>query len=98
MNQTILLRGRVITYELERKPVKNLNLRIRADGSVHVSVNRRVGLAQVERFLADKEDFLLSAIDRYEEERRALHPPKEYIDGDTFPVLGDLLRLTVLKG
>lgn len=39
MNRTILLRGRVITYELERKPVKNLNLRIRADGSVHVSVN-----------------------------------------------------------
>mgnify|MGYP000478217125 CR=1 FL=1 len=57
MNRTILLRGRVITYELERKPVKNLNLRIRADGSVHVSVNRRVGLAQVERFLTDKRIF-----------------------------------------
>lgn len=98
MNRTILLRGRVITYELERKPVKNLNLRIRADGSVHVSVNRRVGLAQVERFLTDKANFLLSAIDRYEAARRALPPPKEYIDGETFPVLGEPLRLKVIKG
>ncbi len=31
--------GREIQYHLEQKPVKNLNLRICKDGTVHVSAN-----------------------------------------------------------
>jgi hypothetical protein len=38
----ILLNNREVEYELERKRVKNINLRIRSDGSVYVSANSAV--------------------------------------------------------
>ena len=40
-----------IEYELTRKAVKNLNLRLRPDGSVAVSIPRRVTLAEADRFV-----------------------------------------------
>ena len=42
MKRMIELNGRVIEYDLERKNVKNLNLRIKADQSVYVSANHTV--------------------------------------------------------
>ena len=39
--------GEQIAYELERKPVKRMNLRVRRDGSVHVSVPTRTSAATV---------------------------------------------------
>lgn len=38
----IQLKNTTLTYLLERKPVKNINLRIKSDGSVCVSANNRV--------------------------------------------------------
>lgn len=37
-----------VEYELTRKAVKNLNLRVRADGTVHVSAPRRTPLSEVD--------------------------------------------------
>lgn len=37
-----------VEYELTRKTVKNLNLRVRADGTVHVSAPRRTPLSEVD--------------------------------------------------
>ena len=42
MKRIIELDGRSIEYDLERKNVKNLNLRIKADQSVYVSANRKI--------------------------------------------------------
>ena len=36
MKRLIVLDGRTIKYDLERKNVKNLNLRIKADQSIYV--------------------------------------------------------------
>ena len=44
--RTICAEGRKITYCLEYKNVKNLNLRIRKDGSVYVSANFQVKPSQ----------------------------------------------------
>ena len=46
--RTVLLSGMPIVYTLERKNVKNLNLRIYPDGSVRVSANRRVPIREIE--------------------------------------------------
>ena len=51
MNKSITLNGREITYELERKNVKNINLRIRFDCSVYVSANTHVTDVVIEGFL-----------------------------------------------
>ena len=37
MTHTVTAGDRKITYELTRKKVKNINLRIKPDGTVHVS-------------------------------------------------------------
>lgn len=43
-----------VCYELTRKRVKNINLRIRRDGSVAVSAPRRTPLAQIDAFVAGR--------------------------------------------
>ena len=44
---------RPLTYELERKAVKRLNLRVRGDGTVHLSIPKRTTVAEAEAFLRD---------------------------------------------
>lgn len=94
--------GQVIVYELERKRVKNLNLRIRPDGSVYVSANSRVSLASIDAFVAQKGDFILAAQERFrrETERSSERPavPREQCLALFTQVTADLLpRLAPYK-
>ena len=50
-----------VPYEFTRKRVKNINVRVRRDGTVAVSAPLRAPLADVERFLASKENWLAQA-------------------------------------
>lgn len=83
----IVLGGRVVEYTFERKSVKNVNLRVRPDGSVYVSANRGVSEKYIEKFLVEKEYFILDAIDRYKKLAEAL-PQQGYADGDEILVFG----------
>ena len=67
VTHTVTISDRKIVYELTRKKVKNINLRIKPDGSVHVSASNAVTIAVIERFMKKKSDFILSAIDKYSE-------------------------------
>ncbi len=58
---------RVITYELQYKKVKNINLRIHPDKTVSVSANRRVPTRIIDEFVISKAGFIISAINRYDE-------------------------------
>lgn len=64
--KTVVLGGRVIPYELERKQVKNINLRIRPDGSVHVSASRRHTSKQIEALFTANEQMILRSLDKAE--------------------------------
>lgn len=59
----------VISYELTRKRVKNLNLRVERDGSVRVSAPARTSLAYVDAFVAGRADFIRKAQARLQGER-----------------------------
>ncbi len=98
MKQVIELNHRQIEYELQRKPVKNLNLRIKPDGSVFLSANETVSAASIEEFLHEKTEYILKAIDYYAEIERYAPKAKQYIDGESFRVLGRDQRLVVIKG
>lgn len=54
----------IITYELTRKSVKNINLRVRRDGSVAVSASRRVPVKFIDEWIRSKEEFILQAQER----------------------------------
>ncbi|MDK2808524.1 MAG: hypothetical protein PWP24_1260, partial [Clostridiales bacterium] len=45
----------VIEYLLFRKPVKNINIRIKSDGRVLVSANERVPLSYLDQLVQEKE-------------------------------------------
>ena len=64
MTKEITLNGRKIEYDLQYKSVKNINLRIKTDGSVYVSANRRVPVSVIEDFLRLKAEFVLGAIEK----------------------------------
>lgn len=66
MNKIIVLNNRRISYIFEYKNVKNINLRIKSDGSIFVSANKRVPEKIVEGFILSKADFILKALEKYE--------------------------------
>lgn len=82
-----------IRYTLERKRVKNINLRVRG-GRVFVSAPRFVPLFMVESFVASRADMILRAIEKA--------PPREsvdgYSDGASFYYLGRELHLRLERG
>lgn len=67
MEHKIVLNDRTLTYELIRKNVKNVNLRIYPDGRVRVSASSWVSVRQIEKFLLGKQDFIIRALDKCRE-------------------------------
>lgn len=61
MIREVKLGDKIIKYELIRKKVKNINLRIKKDGTVHVSANNSVPVSVIEGFILDKADAILKA-------------------------------------
>lgn len=89
--------GGVITYLLTRKPVKNVNLRIRPDGQIFVSANQRVPVAFIDGFVEEKQRFIFSALAKCEKRRRNESQSKErkYVSGEEYRLLGKNLSLIV---
>lgn len=87
--------GGSISYLLTRKPVKNINLRIRQDGSVLVSADSRVPVSYIDDLIRKKQSFILSALAQYEGKRAQQDISLRYISGERFRLLGETLVLDV---
>lgn len=99
MNQrTVLFEDKPITYLLEYKEVKNLNLRVRKDGSVYVSGKSSIPAEKIDEFVKNKGNYIFSALAKFEELAQYELKPKQFVSGETFQILGRGLRLKVLKG
>ena len=64
--RTVCAGGKKIKYILERKQVKNINLRVRPDGSVKVSASPRIDTSYIDDFVLSKAEFVLKAMKRFE--------------------------------
>ena len=96
MIRDILLRDRFVKYDLQRKKVKNVNIRIKRDMSVYVSAPDRVPIKDIERILSDKSDFILSALEKYE--RLSESTPKREKNGNCAVVFGKELPIHSFSG
>ena len=67
MKEIKLPDGRIIRYELTRKPVANINFRIKADGVVRVSASSRVTVGYIEQLLTQRAEYIFSAAERLSE-------------------------------
>ena len=98
MTKEIVLNGRRIEYDLQRKDVKNINLRIKADRTIFLSANSRVSDEVIEEFIQSKSEYILKALAHYEELAKYAPKPKQYVDGETFRILGHDRRLKIVEG
>ncbi len=95
--RTVVSGGDTIVYRLERKPVKNLNLRIRRDGSVRVSAGADIPADEIDAFVCGKSIYIHKAIQRFGELVPYRPQPKRYVSGETFYIQGRGVRLKVLR-
>ena len=65
--EKIYLNGVETEYVFVRKNVKNVNLRVKGDGTIYVSANRFTSKEFVERFLQSKADVILNFRKKSEE-------------------------------
>ena len=98
MIKEIVLNGRNIQYDLQRKAVKNVNLRIKANRQIFISANHSVSEKSIEEFLMSKSDYIIKVLEHYEELAKYVPKPKQYVDGESFRVLGRDRRLKVVQG
>ena len=95
--RTVLFEYGEICYHLERKSVKNLNLRIHKDGSVFVSANQQVPVSRVDSFVVSKGNYICSVQKKFAEMTQYAPQPKQYVSGETFYLQGRGLRLKLEK-
>ena len=95
MLRTVDVDDNAISYTLERKPVKNINLRIKADQSVYVSAPKDVPAKTVDAFVREKSAYILRAIKKFKDKNRLDASEHQFVDGETVNLFGRNLRLKV---
>ncbi len=83
-----------ITYELHRKRVKNMNLRVTASGVVRVSASPRVPLGMIEEFIYRHRAFIEKALQNRKD--RGGHPMVPAVDTEIM-VMGHMYRVVQEK-
>ena len=95
MLRTVEADGNAISYTLERKPVKNINLRIRADQCVYVSAPKDVAAKMVDAFVVEKLAYILRALKKFKDKNRETVSENRFVNGETVKFLGRNLRLKI---
>lgn len=86
---------RSFQYILTRKKVKNLNMRVKTDGTIHVSANRLVSVKYIDSFVLSHEKTLIKTLDKYEKIRANTLQPLQYVSGEKVRFLGEEFHLLV---
>ena len=92
------IKGHDIVYVLTYKKVKNVNIRVKADGTVAVSAPQRVSRGQIETILTSRADFILNALEKYAALEQTAPRVCHYRSGDTLWLLGTPYLLAVQQG
>ncbi|WP_024861445.1 M48 family metallopeptidase [Ruminococcus flavefaciens] len=82
-------------YTLERKKVKNINLRVKESGEVYVSAPKRVPVGEIESFIISRSDNIRRAAEYYAERDMKKAQPS-YENGSALMFLGRQLRLELM--
>ena len=80
MYREIFCNNTIIKYKLTYKNVKNINLRIKADGTINVSASKRVPQAIIDEFVKSKSEFIFKALERFK--NVSTSPKKQYFTED----------------
>ena len=98
MKRTLELGKETIEYELTRKRVKNINIRVRADGTIGVSSPYGITNRQVEAVLLDRADFILGALEKFSALDARSSGERQYAQGERIWYLGKPYSVRLEKG
>ena len=93
----LVLGSREVTVEFERKRVRNINVRVRRDGTLYCSLPYYASVREAEAFIISKQDYLLKSLDSVIEDEKTKSLSRQYVDGEIFTVLGKPYVLKVLE-
>lgn len=86
--------GKVITYEIIRKKVKNINIRVRPNGEVIVSCNDSVDNKTIEIEMIKRANWLIEMIAKYKTNLIEFNNNElKLVDGEAFLLFGKVLRI-----
>lgn len=80
----------------ERKNIKNINLRIRHNGSIFVSVPENVAENIADSFVISKCRYIRNAVDTFESNEIPKAEMK-YVSGENVTLLGKNMRISIIK-
>ena len=89
--------GIEIEYELIRKDVKYINLRVNKKGQVVVSAPQKAPLSVVEDFVSSKALWVITHLAEIEQIRQSI-PPAGLYNGKLMYYLGKVYTLTIFRG
>lgn len=94
----LTLGTREVTIEFERKRIRNINVRVRRDGTLYCSLPYYASVNEAEAFIISKQDYLLKSLDSVLQDEKTKSLSRHYVDGEVFTVLGKPYVLKVLEG
>ena len=81
--------------EINRKKVKNINLKVYPDLSIKASIPQDMDISTVERMIISKADWLSNQLKRYEEQNRITK--RNYVSGEDHYLNGKRYILRVYE-
>ena len=97
MKRSITYNGDIIEYELTIKTVKNMNLRVKRDRSIHVSASRHIAMHSIDAFVIDHVPFIERARLGYKEANKKRPDPLSYVTGEEITISGKPVQLRVVS-
>ncbi|MEG0250015.1 MAG: SprT family zinc-dependent metalloprotease [Peptostreptococcus sp.] len=78
-----------IKFEIQRKNVKNINLRITKEKEIYVSANKYISEEKIINFVKSKEEWILKKFEEIESKRLILIEKRKYGTGENYKILGE---------
>ena len=88
----------VLEYQLTRKLVRNINLRVRPDGKILVSASDSVPSEYIDDFVRRKQGYIQKALEKFSLSQSCVSEvPRQYIGGESYMIMGKNLRLKLVE-
>ena len=88
---------KILGYEVHRKKVKNINLRIRPNMEIYISAPMNLHSDYIENFIRSKEGWIKQVLKKIEEAKQN-QLPSQYLSGEKHKYLGKEYELEVKQG
>ncbi len=79
MIKSTIINNNNISYCIERKQVKNINIRIKSDGIVYISANKNISEKMILSVLEQKIDFIIKSLKNIQKQKNTLNDKIKYL-------------------